>query len=353
MSLDSYSISRELTAEQTYLQSNTLGSSNHSLLDNCVSCFGSTEVTPAYVALYVSAILVVIITVFGNLLVITSVCHFKQLHTPTNVLILFLAVTDFFVGIFVMPLQFIWLIESCWFFGTTVCAFFNFVSFHLTCASVHIVALIAVDRCMALSSPFFYSNKITANLFVIVASLNWVFSMAYNFALLYSNGFFTHALTLCPYDCLIIVNEIWSWVDFVVVFVLPCSIMIILYLIIFAIAKRHANAIRAANNQGNPNAGKNDHVPKRSERKAAKVLGILVSVFLLCVVPYYIASVIPGSINTQLFNDVLNYTSALLYLNSLFNPIIYALFYPWFKKSMKLILRCRVCSPDSSLMNVK
>lgn len=353
MSLDSYSISRELTAEQTYLQSNTLGSSNHSLLDNCVPCSGKTTATPAYVALYVSAIIVVIITVLGNLLVITSVCHFKQLHTPTNVLLFSLAVADISVGIFVMPLEFIWMIESCWLFGTTVCAFFNFVACHLTSTSVHNVALNAVDRYLALSNPFFYSRKITVNLVVVVASLNWMFSLGYNLAVLYCNGFFTHALTPCPYDCLIIVNEIWSFVDLVVVFVLPCSIMIILYLIIFAIAKRHANAIRAANNQGNPNAGKNDHVPKRSERKAAKVLGILVSVFLLCVVPYYICTFMSEGINSQILNDVLSYMAILLYLNSLFNPIIYALFYPWFKKSVKIIVRCRICSPESSLMHVK
>ncbi|KAL2082524.1 hypothetical protein ACEWY4_022342 [Coilia grayii] len=251
-----------------------------------------------------------------------------------------------------MPLQFVSLIESCWFFGAVACAFFNFVSFHLPTASVHIVALIAVDRCMALSDPFFYFKKITVNLVIIIATLDWVFSLVYSFALLYCNGFFTHALTLCPYTCLIAVDVIWSWVDFVVVFALPCSIMFVLYLIIFAIAKRHANAIRAANSQGNPNARQNNNVPKRSERKAAKVLGILVSVFLLCVVPYYIASVIPGSINAEIFEEVLNITSALLYLNSLFNPIIYALFYPWFRKCMKIILSCQICSPSSSVMHV-
>ncbi|XP_062407368.1 trace amine-associated receptor 13c-like [Sardina pilchardus] len=182
-----------------------------------------------------------------------------------------------------------------------------------------------------------------------VASLNWMFSLGYNFALLYCNGFFTHA---CPSECLIVVSEIWSFVDLVVVFVLPCSIMIVLYLKVFAIAKRHANAIRAANGHGNPDGNKTDHVPKRSERKAAKVLGILVSVFLLCLVPYYVCSFMAESIQSQIFNDVLNYMSALLYLNSLFNPIIYALFYPWFQKSMKIILRCRICSSESSLMQV-
>ncbi|XP_041951550.1 trace amine-associated receptor 13c-like [Alosa sapidissima] len=294
------------------------------------------------------------VTVFGNLLVIISVCHFKQLHTPTNVLILSLAVADFMVGLFVMPLGFIWMIEACWFFGTSMCAFLNFFAFQLTTASVHNVALIAVDRYLALSNPFLYTKQITVKLAVIVVLFTWAVSVGYNSSLLYCNFFFTTSLTLCPSECPVAVSEIWSWIDFVVVFALPCSIMFILYIKIFAIARRHANAIRAANNnQINVNGSKNENMPKRSERKAAKVLGILVFVFLLCVVPYYTGSVMAEFLYGQVFEDVLNYTSLILYLNSMFNPIIYALFYPWFQKSLKLILRCRICTPESSLMQLK
>ncbi|XP_063078641.1 trace amine-associated receptor 13c-like [Engraulis encrasicolus] len=254
-----------------------------------------------------------------------------------------------------MPLEFVWMIDSCWIFGVSVCAFLNFFAFQLTCASVHNVVLIAVDRYLALSNPFMYTKQITVKLTVIVALLNWLFSSAYNFAILYCNGFFTHALTLCPSECPVAVNEVWSWVDFAVVFAIPCSIMFVLYLKIFAIARKHAMAIRAANAQGNPNNNRqtSHNVPKRSERKAAKVLGILVSVFLLCVVPYYIASLLADFISGDAFDYVLNATSLILYLNSLFNPIIYALFYPWFQKSMKLIMRCHIFSPESSLMQLK
>ncbi|XP_063069399.1 trace amine-associated receptor 13c-like [Engraulis encrasicolus] len=310
-------------------------------------------VTPVYVVYYVCAVLVIITTVFGNLLVIISVCHFRQLHTPTNVLLLSLAVADLLVGLFVMPLEFTWLIESCWVFDVSVFAFLFFFSFQLTCASVHNVVLIAVDRYLALSNPFMYTKQITVKLSVIVALLNWLFASSYNFTLLYCNGFFTHALTLCPSELPIFMNEVWSWVDFVIVFALPCSMMFVLYLKIFAIARKHAIAIRAANAQGNPNNRQAHNVPKRSERKAAKVLGILVCVFLCCVVPYYAASLLAEFVSGDIFDYVLNGTSVMLYLNSLLNPIIYALFYPWFQKSMKLILRCHICTPESSLVQLK
>ncbi|XP_030638784.1 trace amine-associated receptor 13c-like [Chanos chanos] len=319
---------------------------------NCSTfCSDNSISMSVYVLLYVAAMAAVLLTVCGNLLVIISVCHFKQLHTPSNILILSLATSDLLVGIILMPLYFIWLIESCWFFGLIFCQIFNYISFHLTCVSVYNIALIAVDRYIALCSPFFYSKEISQNIVYVVVLFTWLFSLIYNFAVVYFNGNFTH-FSGCPGDCPYTQDEMWSLVDLVVVFIFPCAVIIILYMGIFSITRRHIKAIRGLNHKRHTEDGKNLTDSTRSERKAAKVLSIIVSVFLMCLVPYYICTSLTDVIKTSLFFYIRDIIFILFYLNSCINPIIYALFYPWFQKSTKLILTCKTLNYNSSLFNV-
>ncbi|XP_036438660.1 trace amine-associated receptor 13c-like [Colossoma macropomum] len=301
------------------------------------------SVSAVYVLLYVSAAAVVLLTVCGNLLIIISVCHFKQLHTPTNMLILSLAVSDFLVGVFVIPVSLIWMIESCWIFSAVYCVCFILMSYFLTNTSIFNVALIAADRYFALSNPFLYSNTVSVNIMCIVALCTWFGILFYNVALQYFNGYYA-SVVMCPGHCFLILDEVWSLVDLLMSFVFPCAVIVILYILVFFIARKHVTAIRELN------AHTRVTDSMKSERKAAKVLGILVSVFLGCLFPYFIYTVLGNVIEIEMgsFQKVL----LLVYLNSTINPVIYALFYPWFRRCVKLTLTLQIFNTDSALMNV-
>ncbi|XP_027016398.2 trace amine-associated receptor 13c-like [Tachysurus fulvidraco] len=308
------------------------------------------SVSPAvYILLYVCSVVVVLLTLCGNMLVIISVLHFKQLHTPTNMLLLSLAVSDFLVGAFVMPTMFIWTIESCWIFGRDFCISFWFSDGFLTIISIYNVTLIAVDRYLSLSNPFLYMNRVSVRITAIVILVDWYLVVAYNLTFIYFNGNFTISV-MCPGECLFIVNEIWAVIDLVVLFIFPLSVIITLYTRVFVIAKKHVTAIRELNNHTRPKTQKITSHSMKSERKAAKVLGILVSVFLVCLLPYFIYSLLGDVIEIQ--TETIQKLVIMFYFNSTINPVIYALFYPWFRRCVKLIITLQIFQTNSALINV-
>ncbi|KAM9496689.1 trace amine-associated receptor 13c-like [Clarias gariepinus] len=313
------------------------------------SCPERSVSNAVYILLYMCSGAVVVLTVCGNLLVIVSVLHFKQLHTPTNMLVLSLAVSDFLVGASVMFPMFIWKIETCWTFDTGYCICLLITAFFLVNVSIYNVALISVDRYLALSNPFFYTNAITAKSMCTVVYSNWGLCLVYVIATLYFNGNFIGSV-MCPGECFYFLNEDWSTVDLVHSFIFPCSVIIILYTLVFIIAKKHATAIRELNNHTQPKTEKISINSMKSERKAAKVLGILVSVFLVCLFPYFIYSLLGGIIEIQ--PETSHKVIVMIYLNSTINPFIYAMFYPWFRKCIKLIITLKIFQTDSALINV-
>jgi len=89
---------------------------------------------------------------------------------------------------------------------------------------------------------------------------------------------------------------------------------------------------------------------KKSERKAARTLGIVIMVFLMTFCPYYY----PSLAGQDISNDASSWAvvSWLLFFNSCLNPLIYAIFYPWFRKAIKSIVTLKILEQNSSEANI-
>ncbi|XP_067371214.1 trace amine-associated receptor 13c-like [Channa argus] len=289
-----------------------------------------------------------LVTVSLNLLVIISISHFRQLHTPTNILLLSLAVSDFLVGLLVMPVQ-ILLTGGCWLWGTFLCGLYRYISFVITSSSVGNMVLISVDRYVAIIDPFSYTTKVTTQKGKICVCLCWSSCVFYNGVI--QRDLLTNLDTFysCYGECVPVLNNIAGAVDVIVTFIGPITVIIVLYMRVFVVAVSQARAMRshiaAVSLQGSVGG-----IAKKSERKAAKTLGVVVVVFLMCFCPYFYPSFVSQDTSASLaFSDMGVW---ILYCNSCLNPLIYAYFYPWFRKSIKLIVTLQILQPDSCDANV-
>ncbi|XP_048037733.1 trace amine-associated receptor 13c-like [Megalobrama amblycephala] len=302
------------------------------------SCIKGKHSSHEYNIMYVFVSLLSAWTVFLNLLVIISISHFKKLHTPTNLIILSLAVSDLLIGL-VMPIEATRLIEMCWYFGDTFCGLYLIFITVLLSASLSNLVLIAIDRYVAVCHPLLYPQKITTAKMLVSICLSWVCSSTYNSAFVINNRYLD---TSQKTD--VMMGFAWRVTDLFMAFIFPCTLIITLYLRIFYVVHQQVKVINSLMKGGK--CVMEGSVRRKSESKAALTLGIIVKVYLLCWIPYYICSM---SVTSSTTKNVLTWA---VYVNSGLNPLVYALFYPWFKKTVKHILTLKIFQPASSLVNI-
>uniref|UniRef100_A0A8C4RN39 G-protein coupled receptors family 1 profile domain-containing protein n=1 Tax=Erpetoichthys calabaricus TaxID=27687 RepID=A0A8C4RN39_ERPCA len=308
--------------------------------DNNASCLKILRQTEISVLLYVSAGTVIVVTVLGNLFVIVTISHFRQeLHTPTNLLILSLAVADFLSGFLILPFQFIELIEDCWYFGDAFCPYYQIYLYFLLFVSVLNLLSISFDRYFAVCNPFFYSRYVTNSVAGTCIIFIWLLAFFYSYAFVIHTGGFI-VTNLCVGVCRFYHYTDWWMIHYALTFLLPMMIIICLYSVIFVTARRHVKAINCMMQETKLADSKNKPLSKPSERKAAKTLGIVIIAYIVFCSPGFLFILVQIFINFN-FEDLLSVQLALTYLltmNCCIDPIIYALFYPWFRKSLKTMV---------------
>ncbi|KAF3694405.1 Trace amine-associated receptor 7b [Channa argus] len=288
-----------------------------------------------------------LLTVSLNLLVITSVSHFRQLHTPTNILLLSLAVSDFLVGLLVLPGE-ILRKSFCWFLGHVMCSLYKYVASLTISASIGNMVLISAERYVAICDPLHYPTRVTVQRARFCVFLCWFCSLLYSSIFLQGDITEADRHNSCFGECALTVDYITGAVDIVLSFILPITSIIGLYVRVFVVAVSQARAMRS-----HVKTVQLQHsvtvIVKKSELKAARTLGVLVAVFVTCFCPYYCVS-LAG--DTALNGSSVSYVIYLFYFNSCLNPVIYALFYPWFRRAIKLIVTCRILQPGSRDTNI-
>lgn len=271
-----------------------------------------------------------------------DILFFRQLHTPTNILILSLAFSDLFVGFLLMPVEIIY-IETCWFLGDILCTIYYIVDYVITSTSVANMVLISVDRYIAICDPLHYPTKVTKKRTQTSVFMCWACSVIYRIFLLHDHLEKPGQSNSCIGECVVVINYIAGVTDLVFTFIIPIVIIIVLYVKVFVVVVSQARAIQS---QIAAVTAQRSVAMKKTEMKAARTLGVVIVVFLFCFCPYYVPTL--AGQDTSVDASSAAFEIWLAHFNSCLNPVIYALFYPWFRKSIRLILTLKIFKQGSS-----
>ncbi|KAG7501993.1 trace amine-associated receptor 13c-like [Solea senegalensis] len=282
-----------------------------------------------------------LLTVMLNLIVIVSISHFRQIYTPTNIILLSLGISDFLVGflIFIQTSA----IDGCWFLGDFMCLLYYVLEYIITASSIGTMVLISVDRYVAICDPMHYRTKVSEKRVKMCVCACWGGSTLCHCVLLRNNLKQPGSLNSCIGECVLLINNISLVIEMNVSFVGPVIVVIVLYLRVFVVVIAQVRAMRVHTAAGPQQSSVK---VKKSEMKAARTLGVVIVAFLLCICPFYCGTVTGEDILLSVSSDAS--IRLLFYFNSFLNPLIYAFFYPWFRKSIKLILTLQILKPGSS-----
>ncbi|XP_041663039.1 5-hydroxytryptamine receptor 2A [Cheilinus undulatus] len=338
-------------------------------------------------------LLVIAVTVMGNILVILAVSLEKKLQNATNYFLMSLAVADMLLGILVMPVSMVTILyDYGWPLPSDLCPIWIYLDVLFSTASIMHLCAISLDRYIGIRNPIHHSrfNSHTKARLKIMAV--WTISVGISMPIPVL-GLRDHSKVFKDGSCLLTDNNFVLVGSFVAFFV-PLTIMVVTYFLTINALQNEATLCldqlvprpkwsttftlsflpqtslsseklfrrsisREAGGRGSSGGlsntrgsvsgslfGRRTMQSISNEQKASKVLGVVFFLFVVMWCPFFITNVLvvmcdPAMCDAALMGGLLNVFVWVGYLSSAVNPLVYTLFNKTYRAAFLRYVRCQ------------
>ena len=299
------------------------------------------NVKPLSATSSVLSIVMAPIIVLGNLLVLLAVWKdpLKKLRSsPSNFILVSMALADLSVGLVVCPITAYWgwvIFEK----GTS--PFDLSVIFAINVFSVNVsfghMFLLTVDRLFAVVKPLQYRVIITNKRAVIGSCVCWIYFLAFGCSFLMLRDYFAIMGAVYNVQLLSILVS-----------------MLIIYTVITIRLRRYSKT-RMNKPIHSPNSLL---VILQREKRLFKAITIVICAFLICYMPWFIVQLLiylckPCHPHLALLMIFFGFSGSLTYANSGLNPMLYSWRLPRYRETFKYFWKKRALNSTEEVKNTK
>nr|BAQ54852.1 opsin, long-wavelength sensitive type [Anax parthenope] len=293
-----------------------------------------------------------VISYAGNIVVIYIFSTTKSLRTPSNLLVVNLAFSDFLMMIVMCPFMLINCYYETWVFGPLMCEIYGMAGSLFGCASIWSMVCIAMDRYNVIVKGL-AGEQLTSKKALLYNFLVWVHAAAWTSLPMFGwNRYVPEGnMSACGTDYL---TKDWFSRSYIIVYSVFCywtPLLLIIYSYFFIV-----KAVAAHEKQMRDQAKKMNVASLRSaeaqstsaECKLAKIGLMITSLWFMAWTPYLIIN-FSGIFETMTISPLFTIWGSLFAkASTVYNPIVYGISHPKYRAALKEKLPFLACGDDQS-----
>ncbi|XP_018371261.1 PREDICTED: rhodopsin [Trachymyrmex cornetzi] len=278
------------------------------------------------------------ISVIGNGMVIYIFTTTKSLRTPSNLLVVNLAISDFLMMLCMSPAMVINCYYETWVLGPLFCELYGMAGSLFGCGSIWTMTMIAFDRYNVIVKGLSAKPMTIKGALIRIFAI-WLFTILWTIAPMFGwNRYVPEGnMTACGTDYLTkdIVSRSYILFYSIFVYFLPLFLIIYSYFfIIQAVAAHEKNMREQAKKMNVASLRSAENQSTSAECKLAKVALMTISLWFMAWTPYLVIN-FSGIFETTKISPLFTIWGSLFAkANAVYNPIVYGISHPKYRAAL-------------------